>query len=152
MQSRRLLCVDDDRDFRQFYKNLLGSCGFEVTVAASGRQALKVFLSRHIDAVVTDLEMPGMTGIELASRLKKLRPELPVLLVSGSKSLKESAKDVDAALAKGTPMPKLLDEIEELLKKAQSRPIRLNPRRFAPLGSVLASIAVAAYALPKIIK
>ena len=152
MLSRRLLCVDDDRDFRQFYKNLLGSHGFDITVAASGRQALKLFLSRHIDAVVTDLEMPGMTGVELAARLKKLRPELPVLLVSGSKPLKERSKDVDAALAKGTPMPKLLGQIEELLTKAQSRPIRISPRRFAPLGSVLASIAVGVYALPKIIK
>jgi CheY-like chemotaxis protein len=152
MLSRRLLCVDDDREFRQFYKNLLGSYGFDVTLAASGKQALKLFLSRHVDAVVTDLEMPGMTGLELASRLKKLRPELPVLLVSGTKSLKENPKEVDASLAKGTPTPKLLDQIEDLLKKAQSRPQSLSPRRFAPLGSVLASIALAAYALPKIIK
>lgn len=152
MLNRRLLCVDDDRDFRQFYKNLLGSYGFEVTLAASGKQALKLFLSRDVDAVVTDLEMPGMTGIELASRLKKLRPELPVLLVSGTKPLKENPKEVDAALAKGTPTPKLLNQIEELLKKAQSRPIRLSPRRFAPLGSVLASVALAVYALPRILK
>ena len=152
MLTRRLLCVDDDRDFRQFYKNLLGSYGFEVTLAASGKQALKLFLSRHVDAVVTDLEMPGMTGLELASRLKKLRPELPVLLVSGAKSLKENLKEVDASLAKGAPTPKLLDQIEELLKKAQSHPQSLSPRRFAPLGSVLASIALVAYALPKIMK
>src|SRR5579883_3345230 len=92
MANRRLLCVDDDRDFRQFYKNLLASHGFEVTVAASGSQALKLFLSRQVDAVVTDLEMPGMNGVELASRLKKLRPGLPVLLVSGTKSLEEKPR------------------------------------------------------------
>jgi CheY-like chemotaxis protein len=152
MLSRRLLCVDDDRDFRQFYKNLLGSYGFDVTLAASGKQALKLFLSRHVDAVVTDMEMPGMTGVELASRLKKLRPELPILLVSGAKPAASKPREVDASLAKGTPTPKLLNQIEELLTKAQTKPLRLSPRRFAPLGSVLASIAVAVYAFPKIIK
>jgi CheY-like chemotaxis protein len=152
MLSRRLLCVDDDRDFRQFYKNLLGSHGFEVTVAASGTQALKLFLSKKVDAVVTDLEMPGMTGVELASRLKKLRPELPVLLVSGTKSLPEKPESVDAALTKGTATVTLLDQIEMLLTKAQTQRLRLSPRRFTPLGSVLASIALAAYAVPKILK
>jgi CheY-like chemotaxis protein len=153
MSSKRLLCVDDDRDFRQFYKNLLGSHGFEVTVASSGAQALKLFLSKKVDAVVTDLEMPGMTGVELASRLKKLRPELPVLLVSGAKSFQESKPDsVDAALAKGTATITLLDQIENLLAKAHAQSLRLNPRRFAPLGSVLASIALAAYTVPKILK
>ena len=150
--SRRLLCVDDDRDFRQFYKNLLGSNGFEVTVAASGTQALKLFLSKKVDAVVTDLEMPGMTGVELASRLKKLRPELPVLLVSGTRSLQEKPESVDAALTKGTATVTLLDQIERLLAKAQAQRASLNPKRFARLGSVLASIALAAYAVPKILK
>jgi CheY-like chemotaxis protein len=152
MSSRRLLCVDDDRDFRQFYKNLLASHGFDVTVAASGSQALKMFLSSNVDAVVTDLEMPGMSGVELASRLKKLRPELPVLLVSGKASLQEKPQSVDVALAKGTANTALLDQIEVLLAQAQTRARSLSPRRFAPLGSVLASIALAAYALPKILK
>ncbi len=144
MANRRLLCVDDDRDFRQFYKNLLASHGFEVTVAASGSQALKLFLSRQVDAVVTDLEMPGMNGVELASRLKKLRPGLPVLLVSGTKSLEEKPKNVDVALAKGASNAALLDQIEVLLAQAQTRPRSLSPRGFAPLGSVLASIALTA--------
>lgn len=152
MLSRRLLCVDDDRDFRQFYKNILGNHGFDVTVAASGSQALKMFLSHQVDAVVTDLEMPGMSGVELAARLKKLRPELPVLLVSGAKSLQEKPESVDAALAKGTATVTLLDQIEMLLAKAQTQRTGLSPRRFAALGSVLASIALAAYAVPKILK
>ena len=87
---RRLLCVDDDSAFRQFYKNLLGSYGYDVTVAANGRQALKLFLSGKIDAVLTDLEMPEMGGAELAARLKKMRPELPVLLISGSKAAQDT--------------------------------------------------------------
>jgi CheY-like chemotaxis protein len=153
MVRRRLLCVDDDSGFRQFYKNLLGSYGYDVTVAANGPQALKLFLSRKVDAVLTDFEMPGMTGAELAARLKRLRPELPVLLLSGSKAVQQgAAKAVDAAVIKGSSVTKLVDQIESLLAKRQRRPAELNVRRFAPLGSVLATIALAAYALPKIVK
>lgn len=148
---RRLLCVDDDSAFRQFYKNLLASYGYEVTVAANGRQALKLFLSRKVDAVLTDLEMPEMTGAELAAKLKKLRPELPVLLISGSQSAQERPPAaVDVAVAKGTPTPKLVDQIEKLLAKHRKHHVELTPRRFAPLGSVLASIALAVYAIPRL--
>jgi len=153
MARRRLLCVDDDSAFRQFYKNLLASYGYDVTVAASAKQALKLFLSKKVDAVVTDFEMPGMTGIELAARLKKLRPELPVLVVSGSAAVHECVPShVDATVPKGTACAKLVDQIEQALAKYQNRPTRLNPRRFAPLGSVLASIALVAYAVPKLLR
>src|SRR5437773_5697802 len=98
MKPRRLLCVDDDSGFRRFYETLLGSYGYDVTLAANGKQALKLFLSRKIDAVLTDFEMPGMTGAELATRLKRLRPDLPVLLVSGSRAILDAPpKTVDAS-------------------------------------------------------
>ena len=148
---RRLLCVDDDSAFRQFYKNLLGSYGYDVTVAASGQQALKVLLSRNIDAVLTDMEMPEMTGAELAVRLKKMRPELPVLLVSGSKPHAPLAA-IDASVPKGTSSGKLVDQIETVMGKYRKQRPTLTPRRFVPLGSVLATIAIAAYALPRLWK
>jgi CheY-like chemotaxis protein len=153
MKRRRLLCVDDDSAFRQFYKNLLGSYGYDVTVAASAKQALKLFLSKRVDAVVTDFDMPEMTGVELAARLKKIRPELPVLIMSGSAAMhKDMPSHVDATVPKGTACAKLVDQIEQALAKYHGRGAKLNPRRFAPLGSVLASIAIVAYAVPKLLK
>ena len=148
---RRLLCVDDDSAFRQFYKNLLGSYGYDVTVAASGQQALKVLLSRKIDAVLTDMEMPEMTGAELAVRLKKMRPGLPVLLVSGSKAQTPLAA-IDASIPKGTSCSKLVDQIETVMGNYRTRRPALTPRRFVPLGSVLATIAIVAFALPRLWK
>jgi|SRR4029077_6778699 two-component system, cell cycle sensor histidine kinase and response regulator CckA len=153
MKPRRLLCVDDDSGFRHFYETLLASYGYDVTLAANGKQALKLFLSRKIDAVLTDFEMPGMTGTELATRLKRLRPDLPVLLVSGSKSVVDAPpKTVDASVAKGIPVTKLVDQLELMIAKRFSRPPSLRPRRFIPLGSMLASIALGAYVLPRMLK
>jgi len=153
MVKRSLLCVDDDSSFRQLYKNLLGTLGFEVTVAADGPQALKLFLTRKIDAVLTDFEMPGMTGGELAARLKRLRPELPVVLVSGSKQAVETPPDgVDLAFAKGVPVASLVDQVEILLEQRLSRPAPLRPACLIPLGSVLASIALGVYLVPRVLK
>jgi CheY-like chemotaxis protein len=153
MAKRRLLCVDDDCAFRQLYKNLLSSYCYEVTLAANGRQALKLFLSRKIDAVLTDSEMPEMTGAELAARLKRLRPELPVVMVSGSKLAVEAPpKEVDLAVAKGASVTQLVDQVERLLAKRSTEGVPLRPARFIPLGSILASIALGAYVVPRILK
>jgi DNA-binding NtrC family response regulator len=152
MANRKLLCVDDDSGIRKFYKNMFGSYGYDVIVASGGAEALKLFLSRKIDAVVTDLEMPGMTGTELAKKLKKLRPELPVVLVTGAKTAEIPPKVVDAAVAKGTPIAGLVAQMDALMKTKQSRHGQLRPRRLIPLGSVLATIALVAYALPRIWK
>ena len=153
MAQRRLLCVDDDSSFRQFYKNFFGSHGFDVTVAASGAQALKLLLTRKIDAVLTDCEMPGMTGAELSARLKKLRPELPIVLVSGSRAAVETPPaTVDLAFAKGAQLAKLVAQVEVLLSQRHGRPAPLHPSRFIPLGSVLTSIALGAYFVPRLLK
>jgi CheY-like chemotaxis protein len=148
---RRLLCVDDDSAFRQFYKNLLGSYGYDVTVAANGPQALKALRSYKVDAVLTDMEMPEMTGAELAVRLKKMRPGLPVLLVSGSKDRAPLAA-IDASVPKGTSCSKLVDQIETVMGRYRKQRPTLAPRRFVPLGSVLATIVIAAFALPRLWK
>jgi CheY-like chemotaxis protein len=153
MRSRRLLCVDDDSGFRQFYETLLSSYGYSVTLAENGQQALKLFLSRKIDAVVTDFEMPGMSGMELAKRLKRLRPDLPVMLVSGSRTVLDTPlKTVDVSVEKDVPVTKLIDQVEQMLAQRFSRPPRLRPARFIPLGSMLASIAIGAFFLPRILK
>ncbi|MBV9087170.1 MAG: response regulator [Acidobacteriaceae bacterium] len=113
---------------------------------------MKLFLSRRVDAVVTDMEMPGMTGTELTERLKKLRPGLPVVLVSGGKTAEIPLKAVDASVAKGTPIAGLVHQMETLITAKRSRHSPLHPTRLIPLGSVLASIALAVYALPRIWK
>jgi hypothetical protein len=94
-----------------------------------------------------------MTGGELAARLKRLRPELPVVLVSGSKHAVDTPpQGVDLAVAKGAPLTKLVDQVEILLAQRIGRPAPLRPARFIPLGSVLASIALGVYLLPRVWK
>jgi DNA-binding NtrC family response regulator len=118
MKCPTVLCVDDDAGIRQLYQALLGRNGYEVIAASDARHALHVFHTKEkeIDAVITDYEMPGMNGLELATWLKQLHPDLPVIMISGSHPrLEEMSPFVDAAMGKGVPLKHILDRLEVLL-------------------------------------
>ncbi len=153
MRRAKLLCVDDDPGVREFYGNLFASHNYEVVPVASGREALSVLRSHpfQIDAVISDYDMPGMTGPELAAQVKLLRPEMPVLIVSRSQSVLEEAPHfVDGAMEKGAPIHELLGRVKLLLRQRMQPETRLGVTRFVPLGSALATVAIGALLLGKI--
>lgn len=83
-QGRRILLVDDDPLIRSSTVDLLEDLGHAVMEAASGTAALDVLQSgAFVDLVITDQAMPGMTGIELAYKIRQLRPETPIVLATG---------------------------------------------------------------------
>ena len=153
MRRAKLLCVDDDPGIREFYGSLFGSHNYEVVPAASGREALSVLRSHpcQIDAVISDYEVSGMTGPELAAQIKQLRPEMPVLIVSRSQPVLEEAPHfVDAAMAKGAPIHELLGRVRFLLRQRMQPEAGLGLTRFVPLGSALATVALGALILGKL--
>jgi len=118
MKCPTVLCVDDDAAIRALYEALLSRYGYEVLAAHSGHHALHVFHSKEneIDAVILDYEMPEMNGLELATRLKRHDPTLPVIMVSGSGHvLEDMVPFVDAAMTKGVPIRHIVDRLELLL-------------------------------------
>src|SRR6266496_1782019 len=98
MKNSTLLCVDDDLGILEFYETMLGSNGYHVLLAQDGRQALAVFQEKvkEIDAVISDYEMPGMNGIELAAELKRYNSSLPVIMISGCLPFLETGDDVNS--------------------------------------------------------
>ena len=150
MPLRKLLCVDDDPLFRHLYKTLFGSLGYDVALAANGEQALAELRSRRVDAVLTDFRMPGMDGHELTLRIKQIHPQLPVILLSGLQALPgEVCESADACMEKGTPVYQLAEKLEDLLAARTPHPKAFSAVRLLPLGSILASIAIAAYLVPR---
>jgi signal transduction histidine kinase len=83
VMATTVLLVDDQEVVARALQSSLLRGGFRVLLAGDGRQALAVLQHEAVDAVVTDAVMPGMGGVELVQRLRQLRPELPVLLISG---------------------------------------------------------------------
>jgi CheY-like chemotaxis protein len=123
-------------------------------LAESGEQALQLLRKQVVAAVVCDYEMPGMNGGELAAEVKRSRPRMPVLLISGHESvLDDPPQSVDCTLEKGVPLNRLLEAVEHLCLSSSPRPVHMSDLRpLAPLGQALAGVAVAAFLLPRILK
>lgn len=82
--SPRILCADDDPVLRQIAAHFLKSAGFEVTTARDGLQAWELLNTGSYDVLVTDNQMPGLTGLQLALRLRRAGWILPVVMISGT--------------------------------------------------------------------
>jgi two-component system, cell cycle sensor histidine kinase and response regulator CckA len=83
--DKTILFAEDDGQLQKFVATLLHKCGYKVIVASDGRDALQK--AREFEGIIhlllSDVEMPGMTGIELAIQLNQERPETKILLISG---------------------------------------------------------------------
>ena len=81
--SRRIVLVDDDPRLLRALADILEAHGHVVTAVGSGPEALAHVETHAVDVVITDLGMPGMTGWEVAARVKARRPDMPVFLLTG---------------------------------------------------------------------
>ncbi|HXI03944.1 MAG TPA: sigma-54 dependent transcriptional regulator [Candidatus Saccharimonadales bacterium] len=87
-----VLLVDDDESFRRVQEYQLTQAGYHVTACSDGLAALEIFQARLHDAIVTDVRMPGLDGLELLARLKAVSAETPVIVVTGHGTI-ETAVD-----------------------------------------------------------
>ena len=85
VKGQTILLVEDDDSVRQLALTVLSSAGYRVLSAADGKQALRIAedLSQAIDLILSDVIMPGLQGPELVERVRKLRPGIGVLMMSG---------------------------------------------------------------------
>ena len=100
----RVLVVEDEPAVREALVEALTQQGHVARVAADGRAALEIVEREPVDAVVTDLALPGMSGLEVARAVKHLRPGTPVLLVTawpvGADAARLETSGVDAVVEK----------------------------------------------------
>ncbi len=114
--GKSILCVDDEAVGLSVRKMLLESRGYRVFTAEGGADALVLFSSEDIDLVILDYLMPGMNGDIVAQRMKGLRPDLPIIMLSAYVDLpSETLALVDKSVTKGEPPTVLLKAIAELL-------------------------------------
>jgi CheY-like chemotaxis protein len=115
--KRIILCIDDDEAILHYEKALLERSGYAVLTTASAHRGLSLVKMRKFDAVVLDYEMPGMNGGEVAWEIKLARPELKVILLSGSDVPSHALAFVDAFVPKLEANQQLLPMIVELCKR-----------------------------------
>ena len=133
-RQKTLLCVDDNQSSLNIRKLILEDFGYQVLTARSGREGLDVFASNVIDAVILDYQMPEMNGELVAAEMRRTKPRVPILMLSGWMSPPESALQlVDQLVAKGDPVEFMLLAVQQVLSRGEKRkPVRrVTPSRMA---------------------
>ncbi len=80
---KRVLVIEDDPAMRDMVEIFLQKSGFHTACAEDGKKALRLFQSESFDLVITDMVMPEMEGIETIQELRKLRPDIKIIAMSG---------------------------------------------------------------------
>jgi two-component system cell cycle sensor histidine kinase/response regulator CckA len=110
-----ILCIDDSEEVLECEKSFLESFGYTVLTAPSGGKGLEMASIYSVDVVIVDYIMPEMNGREVAIEMRRLRPQAPIIMLSGAVDVpEETLKLVDAFIAKDRLASQLLPAIVQL--------------------------------------
>jgi len=117
MEHRRnkLLCIDDHEVSLAGWCLYLQNAGYSVETARSAQEGLEVFATRPVDLVLLDYAMPEMNGGEVAAAMKRIKPDVRIVLFSGVSVPNRLRDHIDAFIVKGQPPAVVLNEIKRLL-------------------------------------
>jgi DNA-binding NtrC family response regulator len=116
--SARILIVDDEVRYRQLYRQVLESAGFETESAASAEEAYGIILKSPPAMVVTDVRMPGASGIELLRRTRTQHPLLPFLIVTAYADVRDAVNAMRLGAVDYLSKPVDLDELLAAVRDA----------------------------------
>ena len=116
-----LLFVDDDNEFRGIAAQWFTRRGFRVQEAPGVNDALRLLQDRQFDVVVSDMAMPGLTGLDLLQRIKELSPDCEVLLLTGEGTVETAVQAMKFGAYDFLSKPFPLTELEALIQKAYER-------------------------------
>jgi DNA-binding NtrC family response regulator len=110
--EERILIVDDEQEIREMLSRHFRYMGYEVETAENGKEALKVFETKKIDVVISDILMPDMDGVELLRQVRQEYPMVKVIVITGYVTL----ENILACMRHGaeTCVYKPLDDMSEL--------------------------------------
>ncbi len=122
-KAKRILLVDDHKNARILLNELLSGVGYRVLEAKDGKEAMGLVEIEPIDLVITDLKMPEMDGIELTRAIRRMRPDLPIIVYSAYRFIDTAPVALRAGaneyLAKPFLQTKMEQAVERLLKEQE---------------------------------
>jgi DNA-binding NtrC family response regulator len=83
VERHSVILVDDDEAILDSLRTGLSLHGYQCETASSGKSALQLINNTSFDVMITDLDMPGMNGLELTKRVKELKPDMKVIIMTG---------------------------------------------------------------------
>ena len=124
--TRTILLAEDDSALRLVMTVNLSSLGYRVFACPDAQAAASEFRTQpHVDLLLTDFQMPGATGVDLARELTGLRPSLPVVIITGSTLTRQTMQEIEERQWTFVPKPCHLRSLEGILKRVtgEHRPV-----------------------------
>src|SRR4030043_1050064 len=121
MEKFKVLIVDDEEDFLETIVKRLQARSIEVIGAESGYQALELINDGNFDVVILDVKMPGLDGIETLREMKKKKPLVEVIMLTGHASVESGIQGMQLGAFDYVMKPVALDELLEKMRQAYER-------------------------------
>ena len=129
MSGTKVLLVDDEEDFVEALARRLESRGLQVATADNGQVALSKAQHQTFDAVVLDLAMPTMDGIETLKRLREMNPDLQIILLTGHATVQKGVEAMKLGAVDLLEKPAEFKEILAKIEQASERSMLLVEKR-----------------------
>jgi len=140
--SEKVLLIDDEQDFLEVMSERMKNRDIDVTTATSAENGLHLAAEGGFDAIILDLQMPEMDGMEALKRLQAIDPDLQVILLTGHGTVEKSVQAMRLGAADFLEKPADIQELTEKIKKAHARKIMLVEKETeAKIRSILGSKA-----------
>ena len=129
MSSNKVLLVDDEKEFLETLAMRLKNRGLKVSAAETGEMAVERVQEESFDAILLDLAMPGMDGIETLKRLRELNPDSQVILLTGQATIKKATEAMRLGALDLLEKPADIELLVEKIEEAATNKIRLTEKR-----------------------
>lgn len=121
MEAKRVLIVDDEKNIRFTLPLVLESLGLETDTARDGEEALAKLGEREFALILLDLKMPGIDGIEVLRRVRKMRPDIPVIMITAYGTIESSVEAMKIGAADFISKPFSPEKIRDLVSRVLDR-------------------------------
>src|SRR5690625_3800721 len=132
MTQARILVADDDRSIRMVLSQALAREGYDVRVTGNAATLWQWVQAGDGDLVITDVVMPDENGLDLVPRIKRLRPQLRVIIMSARNTLLTAVKATERGAFEYLPKPFDLDELLRVVRRALAHPAGAPPAAQEP--------------------
>jgi DNA-binding NtrC family response regulator len=124
-----VLLVDDEEQFLQVLSERLTNRGLRVSSVTSGEEAVALVENKNFDAVVVDLAMPGIDGIETTKKIKEKRPDLEIIILTGHATVKAGIEAMKLGAEDFLEKPVDLNVLLERIGEAKDKRMRIQEKK-----------------------
>jgi DNA-binding NtrC family response regulator len=116
----KILIIEDDDEMRSLLRDFFKEEGFETVSADKGSEAFRKLVKEPFDLIITDIRMPGLSGLDILPRIKKLQPEVPIIVITAFGSEDVHRKVFERGATAYLEKPILLNNLRTLVNQMVS--------------------------------